>query len=110
MTFIFAKFSATSPHGQSHWIPCAVIDCEVATTLFNAPLLMLNNRKHNPSVQSIEDYHTLNALNATDLGKIYFDIPKIVHQVWLGEQNPPLAWINSWRYITVFCALFAMFT
>lgn len=92
-----AKFAATLPNGQNHWIPCAVIDCGVATTLKNAPLQMLKNRKRDSSVTLIEDYYTLNSFNATDLRKMYFDVPKIVHQVWLGEQDPPVAWIDSWR-------------
>ena len=104
VTFLYANLVATLSNGQGHWIPCAVIDCQVATTLTNAPLQLLNNRKYKPSVQSIEDYYALNDLNATDLTKIFFDIPKIVHQVWLGDQDPPMAWIDSWRYFLLYCA------
>ena len=97
VTLLCANLAATLPNGQNHWIPCAVIDCAVATTLRTAPLQMLKNRKHDSSITKIEDYHALNSLNATDLREMYFDVPKIVHQVWLGEQDPPMAWIDSWR-------------
>lgn len=100
MILLFANLAATLPNGQNHWIPCAVIDCGVATTLKSAPLQMLKNRKRDSSVTVIDDYYMLNTFNATDLKEMYFDVPKIVHQVWLGEQEPPVAWIDSWRYVS----------
>jgi mannosyltransferase OCH1-like enzyme len=26
-------------------------------------------------------------------------IPKIIHQIWLGDKSPPMQWINSWKNI-----------
>ena len=84
---------------QNHWIPCASIDCDIATTLDNAPLLFLKSRASNSAVSLIKDYHDLNGYASSAMRTTYFDIPKIVHQVWLGDKEPPHAWINSWRCV-----------
>lgn len=86
------------PIRQTYWLPCARIDCKSAATLANAPLRMLRDRRRQHDMEITSDFHEMNGKKAANLLNTYFDIPKIVHQVWLGEQEPPLAWINSWRY------------
>lgn len=93
LTKFATGFSADGPH----WVPCASIDCKVATTLKNSPLQMLKTRQNAAGISQIRNYHALSSRIASDLRQIYFDVPKIVHQVWLGEKPPPLAWLNSWR-------------
>lgn len=94
---LLTKFAAGFSTDGPHWIPCATIDCKVATTLKNSPLQMLKARQNVPGISQIQNYHALSNRVASDMTQIYFDVPKIVHQVWLGETPPPLAWVDSWR-------------
>ncbi|KAL0029731.1 hypothetical protein WJX79_005981 [Trebouxia sp. C0005] len=59
---------------------------------------MLKARQNVPGISQIQNYHALSNRVASDMTQIYFDVPKIVHQVWLGETPPPLAWVDSWRH------------
>ena len=87
------------PIRRIYWLPCAGINCNSAATLANAPLYLLRDRRWQHNIEVMSDYFELNGKSASDLPTAYFDIPKVIHQVWLGQQEPPLAWINSWRYM-----------
>ncbi|KAL0053879.1 hypothetical protein WJX82_000588 [Trebouxia sp. C0006] len=45
------------------------------------------------------DYDAFEAGNRSNLSleQVYFDIPKTIHQIWIGKQPPPQAWIDTWR-------------
>lgn len=82
------------------WVPCANFDCTVAADLANAPLQAVKTRKLTPGMHIEADYNVFKAVNnrTIALEQVYFDIPKTIHQIWVGKQPPPRAWIDTWRY------------
>lgn len=79
---------------ENYWVPCAAVDCLVATTLENAPLKSLKHRKFQKGITVVDDFETVIGGN---VNTSYFSIPKTVHQIWLGDKPPPFVWIDTWR-------------
>ena len=79
-----------------YWVPCAKMKCSHAATLTNSPLQRLKRRKHTDGITTVRDYDQLAGPDTAALQQLYFDIPKVLHQVWLGDK-PPYDWINAWR-------------
>ena len=102
LTSLFAAFNekglvSLSHRKSSHWIPCAILSCGLATALTNSPTNFLRARKEAHNIDVVTDYHELNGRNSEHLSRIYFQVPKTVHQIWLGESQAPSVWIDSWR-------------
>ncbi|DBB14309.1 TPA: hypothetical protein ACH3X3_001244 [Trebouxia sp. C0006] len=95
---VVANLLLKRPVSSSYWLPCATIDCKGATTLDNAPVDMLKRRRNSPSIVHVQDFHELNGLAIREIANVYFEIPQVIHQVWLGDKTPPYAWVDSWRF------------
>lgn len=81
-----------------HWTPCASFDCSVATVFDKAPVAELRRRKQLPDTRFVDDFFELHGHNISVLGQVYYDVPKIIHQIWIGVKEPPTAWIDTWRW------------
>ena len=97
-TVLFKLNRRTLQRHEENWVPCAVINCELATTVAAAPMVSLRNKRRDSLVTAVEDFKAWNLTRS--LQNVYFDIPKVIHQVWLGDDTPPTVWIDTWR-----CAL-----
>jgi hypothetical protein len=47
---------------------------------------------------NIDDYHDFGVSGTKELLKVSFKVPKIIHQVWIGDRPPPSALLDTWRY------------
>lgn len=72
-------------------LPCFDFNEASAVTLSPTTLAALEARKH--SCPRTHDFESI-VLNQT---VYYYEVPQVIHQVWIGAHAPPSALLDTWR-------------
>jgi hypothetical protein len=75
--------------------PCFFLNDSSAAVLNTDTLAFYQTRQ--ADTQHIYDWFQLTGSSRGVLQQVTFAIPKVVHQVWLGDAPPPSAWLDTWR-------------
>jgi mannosyltransferase OCH1-like enzyme len=66
-----------------------------AAVLDPAVLQVLQRRQQH--AHPVEDWYQLGNSSREVLQYTSFNIPKVIHQIWVGSAPQPSKWIDTWR-------------
>lgn len=84
------------PTENVEWRPQCYDFTEGNAAELNATVLELLNARQK-QLPNIDDFYYFLGASTYRLLAVSFTIPKVIHQVWIGEKQPPAALLDTWR-------------